>query len=183
MYFNTKQFLLRAGSVLLGFSCIVWIFQNCNFSFQYHVGESMLETISNLLSPIFSPLGFGTSGAVSAILCGFVAKEIIVSTIGIINGLDGTGGLNEISNSLMISTSALFLTKSSALSFLVFALLYLPCISTVSVMIKEIGRKWTLFACALQFALSYALSFVVFKITNYFILYGVLSGFVSLFVF
>lgn len=183
VYYNAKQFLLRAGSVLLGFSCIVWILQNCNFRFQYHVGESMLETLSNFLSPIFSPLGFGTAGAVSAILCGFVAKEIIVSTIGIINGLDGTGGLNQISNSLLLSTSAFCLTASSSLSFLVFALLYLPCISTVSVMIKEIGRKWTLFACLLQFAISYALSFVVYKIANYFIFNGVLSGIVSIIVF
>lgn len=180
IFVNTKQFLLRAGSVLLGFSCIIWIIQNCNFSFQYQVGESMLETISNFISPIFIPLGFGTAGAVSTILCGFVAKEIIVSSISIINGLGGTSNLSDISNSLLLSTSAFFLTQSSSLSFLVFALLYLPCISTVSVMIKEIGRKWTLFACLMQFAISYCLSFATYKISNYFLLNGFLSGFIAL---
>ena len=181
--YSTKQFLLRVGSVLLGFSCIVWILQNCNFKFQYQVGESMLESISKLLAPIFSLLGFGSSGAVSVLLCGFVAKEIIVSTIGIINGISGTGSLLDISASIMVSTSAFCLTQSSSLSFLVFSLLYVPCISTVSVMTKEIGKKWTLFACLIQFVVSYTLSFAVYTISKYFLLNGVFSGIISLFVF
>ena len=183
LIYNTKQFLLRAGSVLLVFSCIIWIVQNCNFKFEYQAGKSMLECISSFIAPIFTPLGFGTSGAVSALLCGFVAKEIIVSSIGIINGLRGSSTLSDISSSLLLSTSAFCLSQSSGLSFLVFALLYLPCISTISVMIKEIGRKWTLFACLIQFVISYVLSFVVYRISNYFIFNGIISGFLAMLTF
>ena len=180
---NTKQFLLRAGTVLLSFSCIIWIVQNCNFKFQYGVGDSMLTTISEFLSPVFSPIGFGCSGAVSALICGVVAKEIIVSTIGIINGLVGTSTLFDISSSLLVSTSAFHLTQASALSFLVFALLYLPCASTISVMSKEIGGKWTFFACVCQFLMAYATSYVVFKVSSYFFQNGFWGGLLSLFVF
>ncbi|HAJ77625.1 MAG TPA: ferrous iron transport protein B [Clostridiales bacterium] len=183
LIYNTKQFLLRAGSVLLVFSCIIWIVQNCNFKFEYQSGKSMLESISGFIAPIFAPLGFGTSGAVSALLCGFVAKEIIVSSIGIINGLSGTSTLNDISSSLLLSTSAFCLTKSSGLSFLVFALLYLPCISTISVMIKEIGRKWTFVACLIQLTVSYAISFAVYQISKYFVFNGFISGILAIFTF
>ena len=183
LWSNVKQFFVRAGSILLTFSCIIWIFQNCNFKFEYGMGDSMLESISKFVAPLFAPLGFGTSGAVSVLLCGFVAKEILVSTIGIINGLDGANNIADISNSLLLSSSVFFLTKASSISFLIFSLLYLPCISTVSVMIKEIGRKWTLISCLLQFAISYIISFVAYKISNYFIFNGIFAGFISLAIF
>ena len=177
---NIKQFLLRVGSVLLCFSCIVWLLQNINFKFQYAQGESILTTISKFIAPIFSPLGFGNYGAVACILCGFVAKEIIVSTIGIINGCGANSTMKDISNSLLVSSSAFYLTKASSVSFLVFALLYLPCISTVSVFLKEIGTKWTIFACVLELLISYVLSFVVYRIALYFIFNGALAGVLSI---
>ena len=180
---NTKQFMLRAGTVLICFSCIVWIVQNCNFKFQYVQNGSILETLSSVVAPLFVPLGFGTTGAVSAIFCGVVAKEIIVSTIGIINGLDGTSKLSDISASLLIGSSAICLTKSSAISFLVFALLYFPCASTISVMKKEIGGKWTFFACSIQLLMGYLICFVIYRIARFFEVFGVISGLLSLFVF
>lgn len=183
IWINIKQFFLRVGTVLLSFSCIIWLLQNCNFRLEYGVGDSMLKSISQFVAPLFAPLGFGNAGAVSTLLCGFVAKEIIVSTISILNGLGGAGNLMDISNSLLLSTSAFYLTKSSSVSFLTFALLYIPCLSTVSSMVKEIGKKWTLFACAIQFLVAYAISFVAFKVANYFVVNGALAGVISLFVF
>lgn len=176
---NIKQFLLRVGSVLLCFSCIVWLLQNINFKFQYAQGESILTAISKFIAPIFRPLGFGNYGAVACILCGFVAKEIIVSTIGIINGCGANSTMKDISGSLLVSGSAFYLTKASSVSFLVFALLYLPCISTVSVFLKEIGTKWTIFACVLELLISYALSFAIYRIALYFIFNGALAGMLS----
>ena len=180
---NIKEFILRVGTILLGFSCIVWILQNCNFKFQYNSGESILMTVSNLISPIFSPLGFGNAGAVASLLCGFVAKEIIVSTIGIVNNVGTSKDIADIAGSLLLSSSVFLLNKSSALSFLIFATLYLPCISTVSVLVKEIGRKWTIFACFVEFLIAYILSFAVYKISTYFCVKGFVSGLLSLFVF
>ena len=64
-----------------------------------------------------------------------------------------------------------------------FSLLYLPCISTVSVFAKEIGAKWTVISCLMQFAISYALAFVVYKVAIYFCFKGVSSGILSILVF
>ena len=178
IFINIKQFLLRVGSILLGFSCLIWIIQNCNFKLQYGVGDSILEVVSKFLAPIFKPLGFGNYGAVACLLCGFVAKEIIVSTISLINGC-GTSGIDEISKSLLLSSSVFSLTLPSSISFLVFSLLYLPCVSTVGVLNKEIGTKWTLFACCLEFIISYLLAFVAYKIAIYFCYFGLVSGILS----
>lgn len=183
IYLNTKQFIVRVGSILLVFSCIVWLMQNCNFKLQYKVGESILQTISKLIAPIFTPLGFNNYGAVSCLLCGFIAKEIIVSTIGLVNGCDAGSSLQDISNSLLLSTSVFTLTLPSSISFLVFSLLYLPCISTVSVFIKEIGAKWTIIACLIQFGISYLISFLLYKIAIYFCFNGIVSGVLSVVVF
>lgn len=183
IYQNAKEFILRVGTILLGFSCIVWILQNCNFKFQYAKNDSILMTISNFVAPIFAPLGFGNAGAVACLFCGFVAKEIIVSTIGIVNNVTANKNFASIAQSLTISTSIFALTKSSAISFLIFATLYLPCISTVSVFIKEIGEKWTIFACVLEFLISYIISFIVYKISAYFYIKGFASAFVSLITF
>ena len=183
VFVNIKQFLLRAGTMLFSFSCIVWILQNCNIKMQYGADDSILSLISSFIAPIFSPLGFGTAGVITTLLCGIVAKEIIVSTMGMLNGLGEKSGLLQIANSIVLPTSAFFLTKSSSLSFLVFATLYVPCISTTSVMIKEIGWKWTTISCLIQFCVSYFVSYIVYKISSYFVLFGFASGMLSLIVF
>lgn len=183
VYVNIKQFLLRAGTMLFCFSCVIWILQNCNFKMQYATGESILNSISSFIAPVFVPLGFGNTGVVTALLCGIVAKEIIVSTIGLLNGLGEKSGAFQIANSIVLPTSMFFLTKTSSLAFLVFATLYAPCISTTSVMLKEIGFKWTAISLIIQFAVSYLLSFVVYRISTYFIFAGFVSGIVSVFVF
>lgn len=177
---NVKDFLLRAGTVLIGFSCIVWLLQNLNFKLQYAQGDSILDVLSGFLAPIFIPLGFGTKGIVSTILCGFVAKEIIVSTIGLVNNLGSDSSISNISKSIMLSTSAFNLSPASGLSFLVFATLYLPCISTVSVLSKEIGKKWTAIACLIQLGVAYILSFAIYQVAMYFTNYGFASGMLSL---
>lgn len=176
---NIVAFVSRVGSVLLVFSCIIWICQNCNFKLQYGQGDSILQTVAKFIAPVFAPLGFGSYGAAACLLCGFVAKEIIASTIGLINGCGVDGGIDKISQSLLLQSSAFCLTLPSSLSFLVFSLLYVPCVSNVGVLVKEIGGKWTAFACALQFAISYVLSFVVYKIALYFEHFGVVAGLLS----
>lgn len=182
-FHNMQDFLTRVGSVLLTFSAVVWILENCNFKFQYDVQNSILDGISKFLAPVFVPLGFGSYGAVACLLCGFVAKEIIVSTIALVNNVGKVQDLSQIAQSLTLSASTICLTKSSALSFLVFATLYLPCISNVSALSKEIGKKWTIFACSIEFAVAYILSFATYKIALYFASNGFLSGILSVLAF
>lgn len=183
LWSNIKSFVMRVGTLIVSFSIIIWILESCDFSFRLNPENSILRQIGMFLAPIFSPLGFGSWGAVACLICGIVAKEIIVGTMGIINNVGADATTNAISNSLTLISSALCLNNCSALSFLVFSLLYMPCISTIGVMKKEIGIKWTIIAIAIQFCLSYILSYAVYKIALCFTLNGFASGMISLFTF
>lgn len=181
---NIKSFVFRVGTMIISFSVIIWILQSCDFSFKFNIQNSILKSIGQFLAPIFAPLGFGSWGAVVCLICGVVAKEIIVGTMGIINNVSSEISTNIlISESLLLSSSALQLNPCSALSFLVFSLLYLPCISTIGVMKKEIGKKWTLVAVIIQFTIAYILSFAIYKIALCFAVYGAISGTISVLIF
>ncbi len=175
---DAKNFLIRVGTVILSFSCIIWIMQNCTFSLKY-VGQSgsqsILQSVGKYLAFLFKPLGFGNYGAVCALICGVVAKEIIVSTLKIVNNLPDNSTSKELSKSFTNANSPVYFLPQSSLSFLVFSSTYLPCVSSIGVLKKEIGLKWTLFACVLEFAISYILAFVVYKIFDVYYNYGLIT--------
>ena len=175
---NIKLFLVRIGTLLISVNIIVWILSNFSFTFAFVKStgqESILETLGKILSPIFIPLGFGSWGATSALLAGLVAKEIIVSSIAMFNGValsDKT--LNsKISQSLRISTNPVCFTPASALSYMVFCLLYSPCLATIMVLRKEIGKKWTFISIIVQFVVAYIMALIVYAITSLIINKGI----------
>ncbi len=168
---NIKMFLVRIGTLLISVNIIVWILSNFSFTFAFvkSTGEaSMLETLGKVLSPIFIPLGFGSWGATSALLAGLVAKEIIISSIAMFNGVSlSNKTLNsKISQSLRISTNPVCFTPASALSYMVFCLLYSPCLATIMVLRKEIGKKWTLISIIVQFVVAYIMALIVYASTS-----------------
>ena len=174
---NIKSFLLKIGSILLGMSIIVWFFENFSFSLKYIKGtsnKSILQNIGEFVAPIFKPLGFGSWGCASALLAGIVAKEIIVSSIAMFNNVNtGTNNfMSSISQTLINPLSVVFFTPASALSFMVFCLLYCPCLGTIMVLKKEIGRKWTYIGIALQFVLAYVTSMFVYFVFNLTLIFG-----------
>ena len=122
----------------------------------------MLETFGRLLAPIFTPLGFGSWGIVSALIAGLVAKEVIVSSIGMFNGVEGLA----IGLSLFDPQNPVYFSSSSAvISFLVFALLYFPCLATFSVLCKEIGKKWACIGAIIEFVVAYILAFLIYTLS------------------
>ena len=186
---NTKEFLTRIGGYIFFFSIIIWLLQSFTLGFEFIGGNSaesaqnnekisILQSIAQILAPLFAPLGFGEWGAVSALLAGLIAKELIVSSIGIINNVSATNEL--VGASLLLPTSAICFTPASALSFLTFCLLYTPCIATISVMRAEIGAKWTIISVAMQLVVAYIGAFFVYKITSVILLYGWLVGIIIL---
>ena len=173
---NLKQFLIRIGSVLFAINIIVWLLSNFSFGFAYVPevgGVSMLESIGRIIAPIFIPLGFGNWGASAALIAGLVAKEVIVSSIAIFNGIktDGDGMVWQIQASITDPSSNVFFTPASAISYMVFCLIYMPCVATMSVLSKEIGIKWTLISILIEFVIAYIMSLIVFN------LYGVIANF------
>ncbi len=172
---NVKEFLLRVGSIMISMNVIVWLFSSFSFSFEYVAqgqGVSILEQVGRFLTPIFAPLGFGNWAIISSLLAGIVAKEVVVSSIAMFNGID-SGATKLLSASLLLPTSAVFFSsRASVLSFLVFCLLYTPCIASVSMLRYEIGRKWTILSILIQLFVAYVVAFVIYQLAFAFEIFG-----------
>lgn len=175
---NVKSFLLRVGTLLVSVNVIIWVLQSFSFKFEYvpqvSSAKSMLQVMGEIIAPIFSPLGFGNWGAASALLSGLIAKEVVVSSIAMINGVNihGADIKNQTMTSLLTAGAVVSFTHSSALSFMVFCLLYSPCLATLSVFRKEIGKKWTYLSVLIQFVIAYIASFVVYQLSHLFMAHG-----------
>ena len=157
LFSSCKDFLSRVGGLIIAMNIIVWVLTNFSFSFGFvaqNGGQSMLEGLGAILAPLFVPLGFGSWGPVSALIAGLIAKEVILSSIAMFNNVEG--GQSQLSMSLCDPASAVYFSCPAALvSYLVFCLLYFPCLSSVGVLGKEIGKKWTIFGCISQFVVAY----------------------------
>jgi ferrous iron transport protein B len=120
-----------------------------------------------IIRPIFIPLGFGNWESVVAIFSGMFAKEIIVSTFGVLYGIGGN--VSEESTSLVNAISNNF-NVISAYSFVVFILFAAPCLAAVSVMKKEFNSwKYTLLAISYQTTFAWIMAFLVYQIGKLFI--------------
>ena len=160
-----KNFIVRVGGAIVLSSVVIFMLYNFSFKFQY-VGQnsenSVLYVLAKLLSWIFKPLGFGSVGATIAIFSGFVAKEMVVSSLAIVNKVPVDG----LALSLASSSSAVWFSPISAISFLVFVLLYTPCVSACIMMKKENGRKTMWLSIGLQIVIAYLASFLVYNILS-----------------
>lgn len=152
---------------MVSMNVVVWILSSFSFSFSYVAtsgGMSMLEMIGRWIAPIFTPLGFGNWAIVSSLLAGLVAKEVVVSSIAMFNGIDASAS-RLLAQSITLSTSVVFFaSNASVISFLVFCLLYTPCIASISMLFQEIGKKWTFISIAIQLLTAYVVSFIVYNI-------------------
>lgn len=172
-----KNFIVRVGGAIVLSSVVIFMLYNFSFKFQY-VGQnsenSVLYVLAKLLSWIFKPLGFGSVGATIAIFSGFVAKEMVVSSLAIVNKVPVDG----LALSLASSSSAVWFSPISAISFLVFVLLYTPCVSACIMMKKENGRKTMWLSIGLQIVIAYLASFLVYNILSSIVKrqYGFLAG-------
>ena len=151
---KAKDFLERAFTVIFLATIVIWFLQS--FDTRLNVVESsadsLLAMIGQFLAPVFAPLGFADWRCATALISGFIAKESVVSTLEI---LLGTSAL-----------SALFTTKS-AVSFLVFTLLYTPCVAAIAAIRREVGSPVRAGIIALsQCCVAYLAAFAVFAILS-----------------
>ncbi len=151
---KTNEFIARAFLILLPSSVIIWFLQTFDFTFTPVTNniDSMLGHIGVLIAPLFIPLGFGTWEATVSLLSGFIAKEAVISTISILYKNSSTSILQNFS-------------RASALSYIVFVSLYIPCIATVNTIYNEIkSLKWTIFSIIYQTSIAYIVSFVIYRL-------------------
>lgn len=152
-----KGFLKKAGTIIFSVSVIVWFLSNFNSTGMVNINLSFLASIGKFINPIFVPLGFASWQNSIALLTGLMAKEVVVGTMGVIYGGNLTHAL------------ASYFTPLSAYTFLVFVLLYTPCVSVIAVMKKEYGTKMAIFSVTYQFTLAWVVSFIIFNIGSFII--------------
>ena len=158
---KVKGFLVKAGTLILLMSVVLWLLQSFDFSLRMVsvAGDSMLGVIGTLIAPVFAPLGFGFWQAAVALLTGLVAKEMVVSSLSMFYGfsLTAAGGA--------VAAAMTGFTPLAAFSMLVFILLYVPCVAATSTMLRELGSaKWTAFSVVWQIGVAYAAAFLVHTI-------------------
>ena len=144
---KAKDFLQRAFTVILIATMVVWFLQSFNWHFNMvsDSSESILASVAGFIAPVFAPLGLGDWRVVTSLISGFMAKESVVSTLEILFGS---------------SVSTAF-TTLSAVSLLVFSLLYTPCVAAISSIRRELGRKWAVLVVVWQCAIAWIAAFLV----------------------
>jgi len=153
-------FVKKAGTVILVGSALIWFLSNYSFGLQeVTTDKSMLAAIGGWISPIFIPLGWGDWRLAVATITGLVAKENLVSTIGILYGVEE---VSESGNEIW-SHLGQALSQPAAYSLLVFNLLCAPCIAAMATIYREMNSlKWTLFTLAYQTCLAYLASLMIY---------------------
>ena len=158
---KVKGFLIKAGTLILLMSVILWLLQSFDFSLHMveDTSQSMLGTLGGFIAPIFAPLGFGHWQAAVALLTGLIAKEMVVSSLSMFYGFSLTAASSQ------VAAAMVGFTPLSAFSMLVFILLYVPCVAAVSTLFKELGSpKWAWFSIFWQLGCAYVVSLLVYQL-------------------
>jgi ferrous iron transport protein B len=161
-----SHFLEKAGTIIFAMSVVLWFLESFNFTFAFvsNPAESIIGKIGTLIAPIFKPLGFGSWQASVALLTGVVAKEAVVSSLSMFAGFSASAGGEVVRGAL----SSIF-TPAAAYSFLVFVLIYTPCMAAIAMMRRELeSAKWTAFAVIYQIVGAWIAAFAVYHIIGLF---------------
>ncbi len=190
MWDRSKMFLKKMGGIILIGSVVIWTLsyfpRDISYSTDYdqkiqklqtqehpgyqeqvqslerrmeqeRVSKSYIGMIGKAIEPVFAPIGIEWRASV-ALITGFVAKEIVISTLGVLYGVD-----SEESEALQEALGNSGMTRLSALSMMVFVLLYVPCLATVITIWKETSRKWALFNLIYTTTVAWTLSFLLYQ--------------------
>ncbi|MBC8536956.1 ferrous iron transport protein B [Feifania hominis] len=135
MWEKAKDFLVKAFTIIFMATIVVWFLSNLDFRFNLVTdnSKSMLASLGRLIAPIFEPLGFGDWRASTALITGLTAKETVVSTLAILTGAGDSAHLIPLLGEIF--------TPMAAFSFLVFTLLYMPCVAAMAAVRREMGSS------------------------------------------
>ena len=149
---KAKDFLQRAFTVIFVATIVIWFLQSFDLHFNLTADSqnSILAVVAGFIAPVFAPLGFGDWRISTALISGFMAKESVVSTLSVL-----TGSMDVIHK---------ILTPASALSLLVFCLLYTPCVAAISSVKRELGSKWALVVVVGQCVVAWIMAALVYAV-------------------
>lgn len=151
---KAKDFLQKAFSIIFIATILIWFMQNFDIMLNVVADsrQSILAVLAGMITPLFKPLGFGDWRLVTAILTGVMAKESVVSTISILFG----------STIEMVSV----ISAAGAMSFLVFCLLYTPCVAAIASVKKELGGKWAAYVVVIQCVVAWIAALITYIIAG-----------------
>lgn len=157
-----RDYITKAGTLIFAASVVVWVFLNFNLSGASELTDSLGYHFGRILAPIFTPLGFGNWQATLSLITGLVAKEVVVSNMNIFYGTGGS--IVEAGRAIGNAFSL-----NSAYSFMVFSLLYTPCIATLGIIKKESNSwKFTGLVLVYQILVAWIFSFIIYTLSNLF---------------
>lgn len=162
MWDKAKDFIQRAFTVIFVATIVIWFLQtfDAKFNVVTDSAKSLLAIIGKWIAPVFAPLGFGDWRMSTSLITGFTAKEAVVSTMSV---------LCKTSMSDLPETLGSFFTPLSAVSFLVFTLLYTPCVAAVAAIKREMGSAWqTLGIVLMQCGIAWLIGCLVYQIGGLF---------------
>lgn len=164
-----KGYLVKAGTIIFAMSVLIWFLSNYNLGGMVDdMSESFLATLGGWMSTLFVFHGFGDWEAGSAVLTGIMAKEAVISTMGILYGLPDLSPDTETVEAVGIVAGSGFqaaFTAMSALAFMVFSQLYTPCMTALGTIKKEAGGwKWFFFSAVGNFVIAWIISLIVYQV-------------------
>ncbi len=151
---KAKDFLSRAFTIILLASIIIWFLKSFDIHFNMTAdsSKSILAAISGFMAPFLAPIGLGDWRIGTALICGFMAKESVVSTLQVLFGSESHV------DSLMSS--------ASAVSLLIFSLLYTPCVAAIATIRREMGRRWAAGVVIWQCMIAWLVAFIAYSLTS-----------------
>jgi ferrous iron transport protein B len=164
MWERAVDFLKRAFTLIFIATIVIWMLQSFDYGFHMveNTGDSMLASLGKIIAPIFSPLGFADWRAATALVTGLTAKEAVVSTFAVLLGASDP--------SSVVPLLSQFFTPLSAYSFLVFSLLYMPCIAAMAAVKREMGGwRSALLVMVFQTSVAWVFAFLVYQIGSLFL--------------
>ena len=165
---KVKGFAIKAGTIILASTILIWLLSNFNFNGMCDMEDSLLASIGRSIQWIFAPLGFGNWKASVGVVTGWIAKENIVSTFGVLYGASDAITEAAMEGSAAIPGVAAAFTKAAAFSYMTFNLLCMPCFAAVGAIRKEMGSwKETLSTVSFQMIVAWIVAFLVYIVCGF----------------
>ncbi|MFA7170788.1 MAG: ferrous iron transport protein B [Candidatus Paceibacterota bacterium] len=157
---RTWLFIKKAGTLILAFSVLIWFLASLPVGVPYGSENSLAGSFGRMLSPLFAPLGFGNWQSAVALIFGLAGKEIIVGSFGTLYGVAGDSSTLSLASALRQD-----FTPLSSYAFMVFVLLYTPCIATLAAIKKETASwKWTIFVATYSVVIAWLVAFMIYNL-------------------
>lgn len=159
MWDRGKAFIMKAGTIIFVACAVIWFTSSFSWTLQMvDAQDSILASIGKIIAPIFAPLGFGNWQSAVSTVTGFVAKENIVGTFGVLLGVTDAA---ESTPALLTQVGAMF-TSASGLAFIAFNMLNAPCFAAIGAIRREMGSwKWMWITIGFQTLTAYIVALII----------------------